>query len=726
MAKRSSSGLSIGKLIAFFWIGHILLILLTSFIGSIGSLFFDEEEATKIADGFTIDKYNVVLDVKEDNKIDVTENITINFTNGFKHGIYKFTPRWYKYTSKDGKTIKRKSNIIDYRSIGDPYSLDEVKKKARIKIGSAYDYVGEGPKDYTIKYTYDMGTDPFNGFDELIFHAFGDYWGTPINNASIEVNMPKSIEGYNVNFFTDKYRENNVNDLVDYEIKDNSLIAKFNEEKNYELQLKDYCSKDYNNKNGECDKEYFEYQYNPLSKSLTVDIELPEGYFTKGSWNYGYGSFITIMIVIALLIWTIVKWYKYGKDFSKREQTVEFYAPDNLSAAEIGYVYNKRQPTKKLTISLIIQLASKGYIKIDELDDKDKSIEITNLVPTPKKPADFESTLPKRTIVINKLKDADDNLQPSEKTMMDYLFKKGDNKSLDTNIDKFLEVRDNLVTGGYIEIVSDNEKTRLQGKENEKKLYEEKLNEYNKNLEEHINKVSKLPELTSFEKLVYDRLFDTQDIVLLSAHKTLYKAFDDVNDELKSTFKDKVHDIVATKQIAGAIIRNILIFILAVIAYRYIEDLDPKLNILYYLAFACIFINIFFTIIMKRKTEYGEVITARVKGFRHFLDTAEKEKLESLVSDDPHYFYNILPYTYVLGISKKWIKKFEDIPMPEVDMGSFDYSSDSAYSHIGSDLYRPAPVYTSSGGSSSGCSSCGGGCSSCGGGCSSCGGGGSW
>ena len=62
--------------------------------------------------------------------------------------------------------------------------------------------------------------------------------------------------------------------------------------------------------------------------------------------------------------------------------------------------------------------------------------------------------------------------------------------------------------------------------------------------------------------------------------------------------------------------------------------------------------------------------------------------------------------------------------MPKVDMGSFDYSDDSAYYSLYSDVYYPAPVYSSS--SSSGCSSCGGGCSSCGGGCSSCGGGGSW
>ena len=66
---------------------------------------------------------------------------------------------------------------------------------------------------------------------------------------------------------------------------------------------------------------------------------------------------------------------------------------------------------------------------------------------------------------------------------------------------------------------------------------------------------------------------------------------------------------------------------------------------------------------MGRKTEYGEAIQARVMGFRDFLDTAEKEKLESLVEQNPHYFYDILPYTYVLGVSNIWMQKFEDIAL---------------------------------------------------------------
>ena len=106
-----------------------------------------------LADGFTIEAYDVTLDVGLDNKINVTETIITNFTKNDKHGIYKFTPLWLEYTGKDGNTINRKANISNYRAIGDPYSLDTVKKKARIKIGSADKYVGYGRKYNSLPFT---------------------------------------------------------------------------------------------------------------------------------------------------------------------------------------------------------------------------------------------------------------------------------------------------------------------------------------------------------------------------------------------------------------------------------------------------------------------------------------------------------------------------------------------------------------------------------------------
>ena len=61
--------------------------------------------------GFTIEEYEVMLDVKLDNTVYVTENITVDFYQDGHHGIYRFIPEWLEYTGKDGNTIKRKSKI---------------------------------------------------------------------------------------------------------------------------------------------------------------------------------------------------------------------------------------------------------------------------------------------------------------------------------------------------------------------------------------------------------------------------------------------------------------------------------------------------------------------------------------------------------------------------------------------------------------------------------------
>lgn len=648
-----------------------------------------------LADGFTIENYTVNLNVQLDNVVEVTENITIYFTNAYKHGIYKYTPKWLEYTSKDNKTIKRKSQIKNLQAVNDPYTIDEVNGKARIKIGDANQYLGLGYKTYTIKYTYDMGKDPFKNFDEFIFHTIGDYWGTEIKNATITVTMPKSIEGYPINFFTDKYREKNVTKYVDYTVNQNTLTAHFN--------------------NITSPK--------PLNSSLTVDIELPENYFVGGSYNYGYISIFIFIIILLITLYTIIRWLKVGKDHQKRVETIEFYPPDNLSSAQIGYVYNNKQNSKKQTISLLISLASKGYIKINEENSK---IIITNLIIKPIAPLPFNDALEERTIEVKKEKEIDDSLTKEEKTMMIYLFSNGNIKKINANIDEFLIVKDSLITKGYITILNDNVEFLESNLQKRREEYNKQKEKYQQDLEKYYTTLKKFPPLNKLEEIVYNRLFSRGDIVTLEEHPTFYKAFEDVKKELDTSFKDQIYDSKSHKEFKSSIIRTVVILVLSIVSYFLIADVSPNVAFLYPVSFACIPINFFFTLFMKRKTTYGEEISARVKGFRNFLITAEKEQLESLVNQNPSYFYNILPYTYVLNISKKWIKKFENIPVPSVDMGNFDFYNDASYTDLYSSIIYPTPTYSSSSRSSSGCSSCGGGCSSCGGGCSSCGGGGSW
>ncbi|MDE7464310.1 MAG: DUF2207 domain-containing protein, partial [Clostridiales bacterium] len=61
-----------------------------------------------------------------------------------------------------------------------------------------------------------------------------------------------------------------------------------------------------------------------------------------------------------------------------------------------------------------------------------------------------------------------------------------------------------------------------------------------------------------------------------------------------------------------------------------------------------------------RKPEYNEQLNA-VLGFRDFLRDAEKDRLETMLAEDPQYYYNILPYANVLGVSSIWADKFKDM-----------------------------------------------------------------
>ena len=275
-----------------FMIVILIIIGIPYIIGIAGSKLMSNNDANAVADGFTIEGYEVILDVGIDNKVEVTENIDINFYESGHHGIYKFTPLWLEYTGKDNKTIKRKSNIVNYVAVNDNYTVDTVNYKKRIKIGDPYSFV-DGRHLYTIKYTYDMGKDPFNGFDEFIFHAFGDFWGTQIKNPKIVVNLPKDLDGNIVNVYTDKYRKMNVNSLVNTVVEKNKVT----------ITSKSNLL---------------------LNKSLTVDIELPENYFVGGSFNYGWISFIISMITIGITGIVFFIWSRYGKNYEKRVPTVEF------------------------------------------------------------------------------------------------------------------------------------------------------------------------------------------------------------------------------------------------------------------------------------------------------------------------------------------------------------------------------------------------------------------
>ena len=85
----------------------------------------------------------------------------------------------------------------------------------------------------------------------------------------------------------------------------------------------------------------------------------------------------------------------------------------------------------------------------------------------------------------------------------------------------------------------------------------------------------------------------------------------------------------------------------------------------------------------KRTQTYIQAL-GDILGFKNFLEVAEKEKLEMLLEENPQYYYDILPYANVLGVSDKWENKFKDITVqpPEYVSGGANLIDLYVYSSI--------------------------------------------
>lgn len=84
--------------------------------------------------------------------------------------------------------------------------------------------------------------------------------------------------------------------------------------------------------------------------------------------------------------------------------------------------------------------------------------------------------------------------------------------------------------------------------------------------------------------------------------------------------------------------------------------------------------GVVFNVLAKRidvRTDKSVEIYGRILAFKTFLLQAEADRLETLIEDDPDYFFNILPYCYILGITQKMKPKFDRINLegPSRELG---------------------------------------------------------
>lgn len=283
---------------------------------------------------YYISAYDVQIDVQEDNVLNVTEHITAYF-NVSSHGIYRSIPVVNYVEREDGSTGRVRAKIKNVEVsefVAESYWEND---NYIMKIGSAYSTV-IGEHDYTISYTYVMGRDIGEGFDELYYNLIGYGWDTYIENVTFTINMPKEFDESKLGFSAGYYGVSGVSD-IEYSVDGNRI-------------------------SGRLTKELAPRQ------ALTVRLELPDGYFA-----FDYTSLYAMLALIVLipavaLISVIAIWHKHGRD-KKVVKVVEFYPPEGMNSLEIAYWY-RGAATQTDVVPLMIELANEGYININQSEKK--------------------------------------------------------------------------------------------------------------------------------------------------------------------------------------------------------------------------------------------------------------------------------------------------------------------------------------------------------------------
>lgn len=556
---------------------------------------------------YILNSYDINMIVNENNTFKITEKIGVYF-NIDKHGIFRKIPLKNVVTRLDGTTSKNRAKISDI-NVSDNYSLHNENGYKVIKIGDA-NHTITGQKNYTISYLYNLGKDTGKEYDELYFNLIGDEWDTSISNITFTITMPKEFDKSKLGFSSGIKGSTDGSNVI-FDVSGNVITGKLNG------------------------------TLNP-GEALTVRLELPEGYFVGASNNFDFMMIISIIFPILFVLIGYLLWKKYGKDEQVIE-TVEFYPPQGFNSLEVGFLYKGKAENQDVT-SLLVYLANQGYIKISEFEEKSL----------------FSSS---QGFKITKLKEYDGN-NINEQVFLNGLFTKrptislfGSNDDASNNPNEVTSV--DLYNNFYItmnKILSN-----INNKENKHKIFEKAASSKTIFIVLMIIATYCLitippifaygePSTLLFALLFPGIGFTVMFKMLFGETQTIY-----VNGKpTHSSIGTKLFGLVWGGMFGGM---PWAFMVLPALLEDYIY------LVIYIIGLLCVLGLIICLKYLPKRTLYGNQILGKLKGFKNFLETAEKDKLEAMVMQDPSYFYNILPYTYVLGVSDKWIKKFETISL---------------------------------------------------------------
>jgi uncharacterized membrane protein len=177
-------------------------------------------------------------------------------------------------------------------------------------------------------------------------------------------------------------------------------------------------------------------------------------------------------------------------------------------------------------------------------------------------------------------------------------------------------------------------------------------------------KLKDLPEFVpQFEKTLFGGIFATSDKVKLSDLKNvLFATMNKAKSQLEIEINKEDYYVMFSKSM-GCIFPFLGILAAAIGFFALVDDWQEKLWLGISLIVSGI-ILVSFGVFMNKKTKKGTLLYQKLLGFKEFIKTVEKERLEEFLKQDENYFDKVLPYAIVFDMADKWKDKLKGLDMP--------------------------------------------------------------
>ncbi|MDC7247759.1 MAG: DUF2207 domain-containing protein [Sphaerochaetaceae bacterium] len=352
-------------------------------------------------------------------------------------------------------------------------------------------------------------------------------------------------------------------------------------------------------------------------EAVTVKVDLPEGYFeSRTNWQAIIAPFALVLTLLGLFL--AFRWWRtYGRDKNLVIVPV-FTAPEDLSPLDAGYIIDSSLDIHDVT-SMLFYWADKGAVTIVEEDKK---------------------------ISFIKGKPLSDPL-PHEQQLFDRFFALGKNgvvteKDLKNDFIKVYAKVQQTVAKHYTK------ERRLDSREAKVKAGLTFL-------------LGLIPVLTL--PLVLTVNYPGAITLVIAGISLAYLITDTV---IIQAAMSRWH----IRKTFSKVMFFFLLFLIFVIvsfvvfAIAYFETSQQSLALWAVpAAFISLFIFALFTVITTKRSDYGVKKLEEVMGLREFIEKVEIDELKRMIEKDPEYYYHLLSYAIVLGLEKKWAKKFDSFTL---------------------------------------------------------------